>query len=109
MSLYRIDRFELPASARDELVAAVHHTHELLRRQPGFEHDLLVEEPLPDGRLHVLTVAAWRDAEAMAAARTAIAADRASTGFDPAELMSRLGVTPEFGEYRSLAEVRPAA
>ena len=99
MTKYRIDRFELPASAKEEFLGAVSHVHELLRSQPGFEHDLLVEEPLPDGRLHLLTVAAWRDDEAMAGARAAIAADRAVTGFEPQALMARLGVTPEFGEY----------
>ncbi len=109
MSIYRIDRFELPETARDELLTAVLHTHALLRRQPGFERDLLVEEPLPDGRLHVLTLAAWRDEEAVASARSVIAADRATTGFDPAELIARLGVTAQFGVYQQLPEVAPAA
>lgn len=100
MSIYRIDRFELPTTARDELLAAVNHTHELLRRQPGFEHDLLVEEHHAEGRLHLLTLCAWRDEEAVRGARAAIDADRAATGFDPRELMARLGVTPELGTYR---------
>jgi heme-degrading monooxygenase HmoA len=108
VTIYRIDRFELPESAREELLTAVLHTHELLRQQAGFEYDLLVEEPLPDGRLHVLTVAAWRDEESTVAAKAAIAADRATTGFDPAELLTRLRVTPEFGMYRQILEVTPA-
>ncbi len=100
---YRIDRFELPVEARAELLAAVRHTHDLLRTVDGFDHDLLVEEDAGNGRLHLLTLAAWHSTAAMAIARDVVAADRAVTGFDPAALLDRLGVEPQFGTYRPVS------
>lgn len=91
--IYRIDKFAVPETARAELVGRVHETHDLLRRQPGFLQDFLVEEPSGEGTFNLMTIVEWESRGAYDGARSAVAAMRAQSGFDPKSLMQRLGVT----------------
>jgi len=101
-NIYRVDKFIVPEAARDEFLQAVRHTHELLRKQPGFQWDHLLEQQSGPGSFNIVTVAVWENDEAMAGASAAIRADRERTGFDPNSLMKRLNVTPDLGNYREL-------
>ncbi len=42
---YRIDRFVVPDAARAEFIGRVRMTHAVLRQQPGFVRDALLEHP----------------------------------------------------------------
>jgi quinol monooxygenase YgiN len=101
-NVYRVDRFRVPASVREEFLVEVLKTHELLRKQPGFRYDLLLEQdPTPD-EVGIVTVAAWDDQAAAAAAGAAVVEMRRTTSFDPGAFMARLGVTADLGNYREL-------
>lgn len=103
-TVYRMDTFDVPEANRDEFLEAVLHTHEILRTQPGFLHDLLLERESGPGSLSILTLAAWENDSAVAAAGAAVRADRADSGFDPRVLTARLGVTGELGnDYGEVA------
>jgi hypothetical protein len=101
--VYRVDKFQVPEAVREEFLVEVMKTHELLRRQPGFHHDLLLEQVSGPGELNIVTLAAWQDQESVAAAGAAIAESRRATGFDPAAFMSDLGVRADLANYREIA------
>ena len=102
-TVFRVDRFHVPASVRQEFVDQVRRTHDLLRTLDGFDHDHLLEQDGGPDEITVVTLAAWRDQDALRAAGEAVRATRRETGFDPAAFMDSLGVRAELGDYRELA------
>lgn len=102
---YRIDRFVVPDGARAEFIGRVRMTHAVLRQQPSFVRDALLEHPgEKPGESVILTIAEWRNQAVTAGARAAVAALHIREKFDPQELMARLGIRAELGTYRPLAE-----
>ena len=101
--VYRVDKFRVPTSVRDEFLVEVLRTHEVLRKQPGFRYDLLLEQESTPEEVGIVTVAAWDDQDAVAAAGAAVVEMRRASSFDPAAFMARLGVTADLGNYRELA------
>ncbi len=100
--LYRIDKFKVPASARAEFLQKVRLTHAVLQTQPGFIQDLVLEQTDGPGEFNFVTVAVWKNAEAMGAARQAVIAKHAEIGFKPAELFDRLGIQADVANYAQL-------
>ena len=101
--LYRLDRFVVPAHSREEFVGRVRQTHEVLRRQPGFVRDFLLEQPAGPGETVVATLVEWESRDAIDAAVAAIREGHERSGFDPAEAIPRLTSKAEKGVYRQLA------
>ena len=101
---YRLDRFLVPAAAREEFLARVRQTHEVLRKQPGFIRDLLLERTVENGAFSIVTLAEWESDVFVAGARAAVQAMHRSEHFDPQELFSRLGIEPDLGNYHRIAE-----
>ena len=101
---YRLDRFLVPATAREEVVTRVLQTHEVLRKQPGFIRDLLLDRGLENGAFGIVTLAEWESEDFVAGARAAVQAMHRASNFDPQELFRRLGIEPDLGNYRQLVE-----
>ena len=97
--IYRLDTFTVPDAAIDEFVMRIRETHELLREQPGFVQDLILEQPAEDGAIRIVTLAEWEDEASIEAAREAVQVMRKTSGFDPAAFIKRAGVEAEFREY----------
>ncbi len=97
-TVYRVDTFAVPPSARDEFLTNVHRTHAQLRMLPGFDHDLILEKPSDDG-IVIMTLAAWENADALASARDTMRRRHRQDGFDPKALIDRLGITADLAEY----------
>jgi heme-degrading monooxygenase HmoA len=55
-AVYRIDKFVVPDEARDEFWTNVRRVHSVLRSQPGFLDDVLVEKHSGPGRFNVVTL-----------------------------------------------------
>ncbi len=97
--VYRLDRFTVPAASRGEFVDAVRNTHAVLREQPGFVQELLLEQPLPEGGTQVVTLVEWEGAEFIEGAKAAVGAMHRARGFSVQETMGRLGIRSELGMY----------
>ncbi|RFA26607.1 antibiotic biosynthesis monooxygenase [Alkalilimnicola ehrlichii] len=102
MAIYRVDKFSVPQAAREEFLARVRDTHQVLRRQPGFVRDTLLEQVAGPGRFNIVTIAEWDSQEAIDAARTAVMEAHAESGFNPQEAMARLGVEADIANYRAI-------
>lgn len=98
--VYRVDKFVVPESAREEFLTKIRETHELLRRQPGFVRDAILEQIAGPGRFNIVTVAEWEDQSAIDAAREVVKRAHAERGFSPQETMKRLGIEADIADYR---------
>lgn len=101
-AIYRVDKFVVPAAARDEFLARIRETHELLRRQPGFIRDAILEQVAGPGKFNIVTIAEWQDQAAIDAARDVVRRAHAQRGFSPQETMKRLGIEADIADYRAL-------
>lgn len=97
--VYRVDKFKVPAAARGEFLERVRMTHAVLRTVPGFVQDFLLDQTGGPGVFNFVTVVVWENAEAIERAKTVVAAKHKESGFDPKELLSRLGIEADLGVY----------
>jgi hypothetical protein len=71
----------------------------LVKNRPGFVEGYLFRRANGDGRVNVVTTAVWESQTAMEAAKRSVAEEFAKIGFNPPEIMRRLGVQIERGIY----------
>ncbi len=108
--VYRLDRFVVPHAARAEFLDKVQATHEVLRAQPGFVQDFILEQPLSEQAFNLVTLVEWRDESFTANARAAVAALHQRIGFDKQEFIARMGIKGEIGSYSGVvSQVRMSA
>ncbi len=100
---YRLDTFIVPVGVRDEFLTKVNNTHQLLRNQSGFIQDFLLEQPVSDEAIRVVTLVEWEDQQSIDNARTAVKAMHQQTGFNAQELIARLGIKAEMGSYQPIS------
>jgi heme-degrading monooxygenase HmoA len=100
--IYRIDKFVVPSSACTEFLDQVKRTHEFLRTLPGFVQDYILEQTGGPGAFNVVTIAIWDSAEAIEAARKAVMARHEAVGFNPQEMLARLGIKADLATYRQV-------
>jgi heme-degrading monooxygenase HmoA len=100
--IYRLDKFVVPTQAREEFLAKVIKTHELLKQQPGFIQDFLLEQPAASGEFNFVTLVEWQDARSVENARASVMAMHKSIGFNAQEMFARLGIKADLGNYKSL-------
>lgn len=97
--VYRVDRFIVPATARGEFLQRVVETHEILRAQEGFIRDAILEKASGPGRFNLVTIAEWRSQTDMDRAKSAVLAMQAKSGFNPQEILARLGIGADIANY----------
>ncbi|NIC04854.1 antibiotic biosynthesis monooxygenase family protein [Billgrantia bachuensis] len=102
LPIFRVDKFSVPEAAREEFLKRVHDTHQVLRRQPGFIRDSLLEQVAGSGRFNIVTIAEWENQEAIDAARLAVTKAHREKGFDPQESMARLGIEADIANYQPI-------
>jgi quinol monooxygenase YgiN len=102
--IYRVDKFVVPAAAREEFLDRVAQTHRTLRAQPGFVRDLILEQSGGPGEFNFVTLAEWESEEAVGPVRAAVADFHRQIGFDPQDMFARLGIRPDIGIYKRIAE-----
>jgi heme-degrading monooxygenase HmoA len=103
MPIYRIDRFSLPATARDSMLQILAATHGVLQTQPGFRRQLIAERNDDDGVLHLVTLVEWEAPEHVLAAREAVARRHAELGFDRDSFLRDHAVRMDPGLYTEVA------
>ncbi|RUO34822.1 antibiotic biosynthesis monooxygenase family protein [Aliidiomarina soli] len=101
-AIYRVDKFSVPQAAKDEFLKRVRDTHHVLRRQPGFIRDTLLEQVAGPGQFNIVTIAEWENQQAIDAARTVVMQAHVESGFNPQEAMARLGIEADIANYRRM-------
>ena len=100
MEAVLIDQFVVPEVAINEFLRQVNHYARIIRTRPGFIEGYVFCRTAGEGRVNVVTTAVWASQAAMEEAKNSIAAEFASVGFNPPEIMKRLGVQIERGIYQ---------
>ena len=100
--VFRIDRFKVPAASREEFLSRVRTSNEVLRSLPGFVEDCFFEQRDAAGESKIITIAIWENQQAFASARASVQEHYKKIGFDPGEIIKRLGVEAEMDAYTSL-------
>lgn len=97
--IYRVDKFVVPQAAREEFLERVNATHQILRRQPGFIRDAILEQVAGPGKFNIVTIAEWESQSAIDAAREVVSKAHAESGSNPQETMARLGIEADIANY----------
>lgn len=98
-AVYRVDKFVVPDHARDEFWANVRRTHAVLREQPGFLDDALLEKHSGSGRFNCVTIVTWSSPDDIPAAGSAVGEAHRAAGFRPAEFFERAGIDADLVNY----------
>jgi heme-degrading monooxygenase HmoA len=104
----RVDKFSVPPHALGEFLQKVQATHALLRTQAGFIQDAILEQSSGPGEFNFVTIVEWENAEAMDPARRAVTALHERMNFDPREMLIRLGIRADIGNYKRVEMAKPA-
>jgi heme-degrading monooxygenase HmoA len=100
--IYRIDRFKVPSSAREEFIDRVHKSHEFLRTLPGFIQDYVLEQIGGPDEFNFVTIVIWNSMESLEAARKVVTTKYEEIGFDPQEMFARLGIKADLANYQEI-------
>ncbi|MCA2408488.1 antibiotic biosynthesis monooxygenase [Rhizobium leguminosarum bv. viciae 248] len=102
-AFYRIDKFIVPAAAREEFLVKVMMTHKLLEVQDGFIDHRVLEQVAGPGEFNFVTIAEWENTEVVERAQVAVAAAHKAANFDPQEMFARLGIHADIAGYKPVA------
>jgi hypothetical protein len=105
---FRVDKFVVPARAREEFLGKVHATHDVLRKQPGFVRDAILEQSSGPGEFNFVTIVEWENGDFFEGARQAVAALHRKMNFDPHELIARLGLRADIANYKRVERAMAA-
>jgi heme-degrading monooxygenase HmoA len=100
--IYRVDKFVVPAAARQEFLGKVRSTHQLLKAQPGFVRDVVLEQSSGPGKFNFVTMVEWQSQSAMEAAKVAVMAVHAKSGFSSQAMFARLGIEADIADYEAM-------
>ncbi|MER8375627.1 antibiotic biosynthesis monooxygenase [Mesorhizobium sp. M1406] len=101
-SVFRVDKFVVPAAAREEILAKVRTTHELLRLQQGFVQDFVLEQFSGPGEFNLVTIVEWENQTAVDRVVPIVTAEHARAGFNRQETIARLGVRADIANYQRI-------
>jgi len=100
--IYRVDKFVVPSSAREEFLGKVRPTHSLLKAQPGFLQDFVLEQSSGPGEFNFVTIVEWASQEAVENARAAVVKLHGKINFNAQEMFARLGIKADLAYYKRL-------
>lgn len=99
-----IDKFFVPAAAKQEFLERMTYNRNYIRTLPGFLRDEIYSSTDADGNLHIVTVAVWKDQQAIDKAKIAVQAEYKRVGFDMPGMLNRLHITIDRGIYSPMTE-----
>jgi len=100
---YRVDKFVVPETAREEFLLNVLMVHEVLQVQPGFMGHSVLEQVSGPGEFNFVTIAQWESAEVAERVRVAVQTAQKACRLDPQALFQRLGIRADIANYRPVA------
>lgn len=95
-----IDKFLVPAAAREEFMTRVRVNQNFIKTLPGFVEDAAYERVDEQGNLVYITMAVWKNEDALKHAKEAVQAAYKQEGFNPADMFERLHITMDRGQYK---------
>ncbi|AXK81021.1 antibiotic biosynthesis monooxygenase [Pseudolabrys taiwanensis] len=98
-SVYRVDKFVVPAAARAEFMTRIATIKGLIDAQPGCRQNLVLEQVSGPGAFNVVTFVEWESADALENAKTAVTVRYKEMNFNPQDLIARLGITADMANY----------
>ena len=98
-SVFRVDKFVVPAGALPTFIEQLHRIQRMLNSVPGCRQNLVLTQTGGAGEFNVVTVVEWASVQAMVAAKADVQKKYAEEGFDPPSFMRRLGVRADMGDY----------
>ncbi|WP_192256771.1 antibiotic biosynthesis monooxygenase [Mesorhizobium caraganae] len=101
-AVFRVDKFVVPAEAREEILSKVRMTHELLRQQQGFVQDFLLEQFSGPGEFNLVTIVEWESQAAVDRVVPIVKAAHERIAFNPQETIARLGVRADIANYQRI-------
>ena len=101
-SIFRVDKFSVPTSARDTFLAKIRETHAFLDGMDGCIQNLVLEQVSGPGEYNIVTIVEWRDTAAFERAKRAAQMRHEASGFDPGTMLKELGVEADLGNYHLL-------
>lgn len=102
-SIYRINKFVVPQAARAEfLETVIRPTHKMLRRQPGFVRDLVMEQVSGPGDFNIVALIEFSGPDVVAPIAAAVAELHQRLGVNPT-FTARLGIRTDQANYGLLA------
>jgi len=100
--IYRIDKFKVPAAAREEFLSRVRTSNEVLHTIPGFVEDRFFEQLGATGDSKIVTIAVWENEQAFSKAKLLVQEHYKKIGFNPADIIKRLGIEADMDAYTNL-------
>jgi steroid delta-isomerase-like uncharacterized protein len=95
-----IDKFIVPAKAKQEFVERMNINRNFIKKLPGFAGDEVYERTDEQGNFICITIAVWENEDALKKAKDAVQAEYKRQGFDPAKMLERLNITMDRGTYK---------
>lgn len=95
-----IDRFVIPAAAKKEFFERTRINRQFIKKLPGFLGDEMYVSEDENGNARCVTVAVWENAAALQQAKEKVQAFYQEEGFNPAEMLNRLGITIDRAVYQ---------
>ena len=106
--IFRVDKFVVPAHAREEFLGKVHPPPAVLRTLPGFVPDAILQQSSGPGEFNFVTIVEWENSGAIDGARRAVAALHQKINFDAQAMISRLGIRADIANYKRVEQAMAA-
>jgi heme-degrading monooxygenase HmoA len=98
-AVFRIDRFIVPADSESEFLSDVFETNAALTGMDGCVQHHVLKQDGAAGASNYITVVEWVSFAAIQKAREAVAAKHKEMNLNPQELLNRLQIKAELGNY----------
>ena len=98
-TVFRVDKFIVPAPVLSAFVDQMHQIQRTLRTLPGCLRAMVLTQTGGAGEFNALTVVEWANDDAVAAAQQTVQKKFAEDGFDPKAFVQSLGVRGDLGVY----------
>ena len=97
-----IDKFFVPANAKEEFIERMNYNSEFITKLPGFVKGEIFEQMDENGNFICVTVTIWEKETFFNEAKEAVQGEFKRIGFFPNEFYQRLNIKLERGTYHPM-------
>jgi len=99
-----IDKFLVPAKAREQFMERVKINRAFIKTLPGFIEDAAYERMDETGNIIFITIAVWENEEAVKKAKEVVQSEYKRQGFNMPKFLEQLHITMDRGLYKETGE-----